>query len=100
MRPFSYCKLEIFLPASHLSPLETALRQVDAGHIGPMTAVCPIPRSPAVGAPWREPPHIWNPRALSREQELKVEVTCQTERVEALWPPSGPYTPTRSRSST
>ena len=30
MRPFSYCKLEIFLPASHLSPLETALRQVDA----------------------------------------------------------------------
>ena len=26
MRPFSYCKLEIFLPASHLSPLETALR--------------------------------------------------------------------------
>ena len=28
MRPFSYCKLEIFLPASHLSPLETALRQV------------------------------------------------------------------------
>ena len=34
MRPFSYCKLEIFLPASHLSPLETALRQVDAGHIG------------------------------------------------------------------
>ena len=60
MRPFSYCKLEIFLPASHLSPLETALRQV-----GPMTAVCPIPRSPAVGAPWREPPHIWEPKGLS-----------------------------------
>lgn len=49
-----------------------------------MTAVCPIPRSPAVGAPWREPPHIWEPKGLSaREQELKVEVTCQTERVEA-----------------
>ena len=62
MRPFSYCKLEIFLPASHLSPLETALRQVDAG---PMTAVCPIPRSPAVGAPWREPPHIWEPKGPS-----------------------------------
>lgn len=49
-----------------------------------MTAVCPIPRSPAVGAPWREPPpYLGTQGALSREQELKVEVTCQTERVEA-----------------
>lgn len=34
MDDFSYCKLEIFLPESHLEVLAQALRQVDAGHIG------------------------------------------------------------------
>ena len=34
MLNFPYCKLEIFLPASHLSALQEALAQVDAGHIG------------------------------------------------------------------
>ena len=31
---FAYCKLEIFLPESHLEPLRAALQAVDAGHIG------------------------------------------------------------------
>ena len=31
---FQYCKLEIFLPESHLEPLRAALQAVDAGHIG------------------------------------------------------------------
>lgn len=30
----SCCKLEVFLPESHLEPLREALRAVDAGHIG------------------------------------------------------------------
>lgn len=31
---FEYCKLEIFLPPSHLEVLQKALQEVDAGHIG------------------------------------------------------------------
>ena len=104
MRPFSYCKLEIFLPASHLSPLETALRQVDAGHIGnydsclsysyvtgcwrPLKGSSPS-YSPVTSC-WRPlagtTPYLGTQGALSREQELKVEVTCQTERVAATVP--------------
>ena len=34
MEPFSCCKMEIFIPESHLNVLQTALQQVDAGHIG------------------------------------------------------------------
>ena len=30
----TYCKLEIFIPDTHLEPLQRALREVDAGHIG------------------------------------------------------------------
>lgn len=84
MRPFSYCKLEIFLPSSHLSPLETALRQVDAGHIGAYDSC--LSYSPVTSC-WRPlagtTPYLGTQGALSREQELKVEVTRQTERVEA-----------------
>ena len=34
MEDFEYCKLEIFIPESHLSVLQKALQSVDAGHIG------------------------------------------------------------------
>ena len=49
---FEYCKLEIFLPPSHLEVLQKALQEVDAGHIGnydscmsvsPVTWMCPPP---------------------------------------------------------
>ena len=68
MRPFSYCKLEIFLPASHLSPLETALRQVDAGHIGAYDSC--LSYSPVTSC-WRPlagtTPYLGTQGALSRE---------------------------------
>lgn len=31
---FKYCKLEIFIPETHLPALQRALQEVDAGHIG------------------------------------------------------------------
>ncbi len=31
---FKYCKLEIFLPPTHLEVVQKALQEVDAGHIG------------------------------------------------------------------
>lgn len=34
MDEFRYCKLEIFIPATHLTALQKALQSVDAGHIG------------------------------------------------------------------
>ena len=34
MEPFTYCKLEIFIPETHLKALQKALQEVDAGHIG------------------------------------------------------------------
>ena len=34
MPDFSYCKLEIFVPASHFSAVQTALAESDAVHIG------------------------------------------------------------------
>ena len=85
MRPFSYCKLEIFLPASHLSPLETALRQVDAGHIGAYDSC--LSYSPVTSC-WRPlagtTPYLGTQGALSREQELKVEVTVSPDPVNCV----------------
>ena len=34
MAEFPYCKLEIFIPETHLDVLRQALTEVDAGHIG------------------------------------------------------------------
>ena len=34
MPDFPCCKLEIFIPETHLEPLRKALLAVDAGHIG------------------------------------------------------------------
>ena len=34
MEEFTCCKLEIFVPESHLEAIEKALWSVDAGHIG------------------------------------------------------------------
>ena len=34
MADFKYCKLEIFIPETHLAVLQKALQEADAGHIG------------------------------------------------------------------
>ena len=31
---FQYCKMEIFVPETHLPAIQKALQEVDAGHIG------------------------------------------------------------------
>ena len=84
MAEFPYCKLEIFIPETHLAALRQALMEVDAGHIGNYD--CCLSYSPVTSC-WRPlagtTPYLGTQGALSREQELKVEVTCQTERVEA-----------------
>lgn len=83
MMDFAYCKLEIFIPESHLAALQKALQAVDAGHIGKYD--CCLSYSRVTGC-WRPlegtNPYIGRENEISEEPEIKVEVTCRTERVE------------------
>lgn len=81
--PFRYCKLEIFLPPSHMKALQDALQSVDAGHIGNYD--CCLSYSPVTSC-WRPlpgtSPYLGTQGERSEEPEYKVEVTCLTERLE------------------
>ena len=83
MADFAYCKLEIFIPETHLAILQTALQAVDAGHIGNYD--CCLSYSPVIGC-WRPlegtSPYLGSVGEISSEPELKVEVTCPTEQVD------------------
>ena len=83
MTDFKYCKLEIFIPESHLAVLQQALRDVDAGHIGNYD--CCLSYSPVTSC-WRPlegtSPYLGTVGELSTEPELKVEVTCRTQQVD------------------
>ena len=85
MTDFPCCKLEIFIPESHLSVLQQALWETDAGHIGKYD--CCLSYSPVTGC-WRplegSHPYLGTLGQLRTEPELKVEVTCPTGRVEAV----------------
>lgn len=82
MPEFSFCKLEIFVPESHLEPVRQALRQADAGHIGNYDSC--LSYSQVTGC-WRPlegtNPYLGTEGQLCTASELKVEVTCKTERV-------------------
>ena len=79
---FPYCKLEIFIPQTHLEPLRKALQAADAGHIGRYD-MC-LSYSPVTSC-WRplagSVPWLGETGVLSTEPELKVEVTCRTALV-------------------
>jgi hypothetical protein len=83
MPDFTYCKLEIFIPETHLSVLQRALQEVDAGHIGKYDSC--LSYSPVTGC-WRPldgaTPYLGSIGEISAEPELKVEVTCLTARVD------------------
>lgn len=79
---FAYCKLEIFIPESHLGVLQQALAGVDAGHIGAYD--CCLSYHPVTGC-WRPldgtNPYLGTVGEICTAPELKVEVTCRTEHV-------------------
>ena len=83
MAEFKYCKIEIFIPESHLQALQKALWEVDAGHIGKYD--CCLSYYPVTGC-WRPlagaAPYIGEAGKISSEPELKVEVTCLTENAD------------------
>ena len=80
---FSFCKLEIFIPPSHLEPLRKALRRADAGHIGRYDSC--LSYSPVTSC-WRPlegaDPYLGAVGELCTQPEVKVEVTCSAGRLE------------------
>ena len=78
-----YYKLEIYIPESHFAPLQKALRIVDAGHIGNYDSCLSYSR--VIGM-WRPlagtHPYIGSENVMSEEEELKVEVTILSEKLE------------------
>lgn len=83
MNDFLYCKMEIFIPKSHLKALQEALRSVDAGHIGNYDNC--LSYSEVTGC-WRplagSNPYFGQEDIVSAEPELKVEVTCLRKKVD------------------
>ena len=83
MTDFKYCKLEIFIPETHLPALQQALQAADAGHIGNYD--CCLSYSRVTGC-WRPlagtTPYLGRIGELSSEPELKVEVTCLTQEAD------------------
>ena len=77
------CKLEIFIPRSHLEPLREALRSVDAGHIGRYDSG--LSYSPVTSC-WRPlpgtAPYLGRVGELCTAPELKVEITCRVRDLE------------------
>ena len=79
---FEFCKLEIFLPESHLEAVQQALWSVDAGHIGAYDRCLSRSR---VESCWRPlegtDPFLGMPGELCRAEEWKVEVCCREDRL-------------------
>ena len=75
-------KLEIFIPKTHLKPLQTALQKVDAGHIGNYDSC--LSYSEVIGT-WRSlngaKPYLGKRDKISQEPEIKVEVICLKENL-------------------
>lgn len=83
MPDFAYCKLELFVPASHFPAIQAALAAADAGHIGAYDQC--LSYTPVTSF-WRPlpgtHPYLGQENTLCQAQELKVEVTCRTEQVD------------------
>ncbi len=80
---FDLYKLEIFIPETHLRPLQKALQGADAGHIGKYDSCLSYSR---VTGTWRPlegtHPYIGSEGEISEEPEIKVEVTILPENLE------------------
>ena len=80
-----YCKLEVFIPESHLDVLREVLRAHDAGHIGNYNSC--LSYTKVIGN-WRPlegtKPYNGEINELCEAEELKVEVTCRVEGLDEL----------------
>ena len=80
-----FCKVEIFIPESHLESLQKVLRECDAGHIGNYDSCMSYSR---VKATWRPlcgtHPYSGEAGKISTEDEIKAEVTCRVSDVDEI----------------
>ena len=71
---FKYCKLEIFIPETHISQLQKALQSVDAGHIGNYDSCMSCSQLTSY---WRPlggtSPYIGNVGEISCEPEVTIQ---------------------------
>ena len=78
-----FCKLEIFIPKTHFSQLQSALQNVDAGHIGNYDSC--LSYSEVIGT-WRPldkaQPYSGKLNEISEELELKVEVRIEVKNLD------------------
>ncbi len=79
------CKIEIFIPETHLEILQRTLRDCGAGHIGKYDSCMSYSR---VVSTWRPlegtRPYIGDVGELSTEDEIKAEVTCTVDDVDGV----------------
>ena len=78
-----FCKLEIFIPRTHLKQLQLVLQKVDAGHIGKYDSC--LSYSEVIGT-WRpldgSKPYSGEQNIISQEVELKVEVRIKISKLD------------------
>ena len=80
-----YCKLEIFIPETHLAVLQETLRECDAGHLGNYDACLSYSRVIGMWRPLNGThPYSGKQGVISQEPELKVEVTCRLDDVDRI----------------
>ena len=80
-----YCKLEIFIPESHLSILQETLRVHDAGHIGKYDSCLSYSHVIGTWKPLKDSnPYKGTEGEISCESEIKVEVTCIVSDVDEI----------------
>ena len=85
MKDIEYCKLEIFIPESHLEVLSKKLKELDAGHIGNYSECLSYSEVISRWKPLNNTnPYIGNIGELSEEKELKVEVTCKLDNIDNI----------------
>lgn len=79
---FEYCKLEIFVPRTHLEPIRRALRSVDAGHIGKYDGCLSYGETTGCFRPLGgSSPYLGREGELCTVPEYKVEAVCRADRV-------------------
>ena len=85
MTEFQYCKIEIFIPETHLSDIQKVLRVMDAGHIGRYDSCLSYSRVTSCWRPLEDThPYIGQKGEVSTEPELKVETICCTEAIDRV----------------
>jgi hypothetical protein len=80
---FEFCKMEIFVPQTHLEAIRKALQMADAGHIGNYDSCLSYSE---VNGCWRplqgSHPYSGEKNRLCTAKEYKVEVLCKRNRVD------------------